>query len=78
MFVCLCCGLETVGAETGSHFVMLCQQNGADCKNEGLRDRRGRGTKASCNVNRMRKAYYFYFIPYDGAVCSHLPKRRIS
>ena len=25
----------------------------------------GRGMKVSCNVNRMRKAYYLYSIPYD-------------
>ena len=26
---------------------------------------------ASCNVNRMRKAFYFYSILHVGAVCSH-------
>ena len=31
----------------------------------------GEGAKASCDVNRMREAYYFYSIPYAGAVCSH-------
>ena len=25
--------------------------------------------------NRMKKAYYFYFIPYDGATCSRWQKR---
>ena len=29
------------GGGDGSDFVMLCQQNGTDCKNESLRDRRG-------------------------------------
>ena len=35
----------------------------------------GRGANASCNVTRMRKAYYFYSIPYDDTVCFHFPKR---
>ena len=34
----------------------------------------GRGVKASSDVNRIRKAYYFYYIPYVGAVCSPFPK----
>ena len=43
-----------------------------NCENEGFRDRGG-GLRVSCSVNRMRKAYYFYSMPYDGAVCSHCP-----
>ena len=35
----------------------------------------GRGAKASCNISRMRKAYFCHSILYDGAVCSHFPKR---
>ena len=39
----------------------------------------GRGgggeARASCNVNRIRKAYHLYYIPYVGAAFSHSAKR---
>ena len=54
---------------------MQCQQNSTNWKNEGLHGRRGDGAKVSSSVNRMRKAYYIYSIPYVGADCSHFPKR---
>ena len=59
MFVRLGYGLEAVGRETDSDFVMQCQENCTDRKNEGLRDSWGRA-EASCNVNI--KAYYFHSI----------------
>ena len=74
MFVGLHFCLQTVGGETNRHFVMQCQQSCPDCKNEGLRDRRG-GAKTSCNVKRMRKACYFHPNPSVSAVSSHFPKR---
>ena len=49
--------------------MMQFQQSRIDCKNEGLHGSRGGGgAKAYCNVNRMRRAYYFYYIPYVGAL----------
>ena len=68
-------GLETDGGETGSDFfVMYCQENRIHLQGVARR-RRGGGAKVYCNVNSMKRAYYFYLIPYVGPVCSHFPER---
>ena len=54
--------------------ILLCDANRSELTARMSGCETGSGAEVSCNVNRMRKAFYFFSTAYDAAVSSHFPK----